>query len=195
MSSIAIGTRSRVLADLVPGTLVKDAALVLGGAALTGLAAQVVLPVPGSPVPFTGQTFAALVVGAALGWRRGGVSMLLYLVAGALGLPWFNGGTSGLSGASAGYIVGMVVGATLVGALAARGGDRTVGRTLATMAVGNVVIYAIGVSWLIGSTGFGVGHALAVGVLPFLIGDAVKIALAAGVLPGAWHLAGRSRRN
>lgn len=194
MSSIAIGTRSRVLADLAGGSLAKDAALVLGGAALTGLAAQVVVPIPGSPVPITGQTFAALVVGAALGWRRGGVSMLVYLVAGALGLPWFNDGTSGMAGASAGYIVGMVVAATLVGALATRGGDRTVGRTVATMAAGNVVIYAIGVSWLIGATGFGIGHALAVGVLPFLIGDAVKIALAAGVLPAAWRLAGRAQR-
>nr|WP_225954703.1 biotin transporter BioY [Kibdelosporangium phytohabitans] len=174
---------------MVPGAFVRDAALVVGGAALTGLAAQVVLPVPGSPVPITGQTFGALLVGAALGWRRGALSMLLYLLAGMAGVPWFQDGKSGWLGVTGGYLVGFAAAAVLVGALAARGGDRTVLRTIATMALGNVVIYAIGVSWLMAATGFDLGTALQRGLLPFLIGDGIKILLAAGLLPGAWALA------
>ncbi|GAB3873481.1 biotin transporter BioY [Kibdelosporangium lantanae] len=185
--------RPTVLADLVPGALVRDAALVVGGAVLTGLAAQVVVPVPGSPVPITGQTFAALLVGAGLGWRRGALSMLLYLVAGMAGVPWFQNGGSGWLGATGGYLVGFAVAATFVGLLAARGGDRTSLRTVGTMVVGNLVIYAVGVPWLMASTGFDLATALDRGVLPFLLGDGLKILLAAGLLPGAWALANRLR--
>jgi biotin transport system substrate-specific component len=170
-----------------------DAAFVVGGAVLTGLAAQVVLPVPGSPVPITGQTFGALLVGASLGWRRGALSMLFYVVAGLVGVPWFQGGTSGWLGATGGYLVGFAVAAALVGTLAARGGDRTPLRTIGTMVVGNLVIYAIGVPWLMASTGFDLATALDRGVLPFLLGDGVKVLLAAGLLPGAWALANRLR--
>lgn len=185
--------RPAVLADLVPGALVRDAALVVGGAVVTGLAAQVVVPVPGSPVPITGQTFGALLVGASLGWRRGALSMVLYLVAGMAGVPWFQGGSSGWLGATGGYLIGFAVAAALVGLLASRGGDRTPLRTIGTMVLGNLVIYAIGVPWLMASTGFDLATALDRGVVPFLLGDGVKILLAAGVLPGAWALANRLR--
>jgi len=191
VSSLPIAGRRAVLADLVPGALVRDILLVAGGAGLTGLAAQIVVPVPGSPVPMTGQTFAALLVGAALGWRRGGAAMLLYLLAGAAGVPWFQHGTAGMAGASAGYIVGFVVAGALVGALARRGGDRTPLRTAGTMVLGNLAIYAVGVPWLMAATGMGLTTALDKGVAPFLIGDAIKIVLAAAVLPAAWALANR----
>lgn len=193
MSVVPVPGRPAVLADLVPRSLVRDAALVIGGAVLTGLAAQIVVPVPGSPVPITGQTFGALLVGAALGWRRGAASMLLYLVAGMAGVPWFQDGKSGWLGVTGGYLVGFAVAAVLVGALAARGGDRTVLRTIATMVLGNVVIYAIGVSWLAAATGMDLATAIERGLLPFLIGDGIKILLAAGLLPGAWALAHRRR--
>ncbi|XVV05003.1 biotin transporter BioY [Actinosynnema sp. CA-248983] len=189
MSVLAVPGR-RVLADLVPGSLARDIALVVAGAGLTGLAAQVALPVPGSPVPITGQTFAALLVGAALGWQRGGASMVLYLIAGVAGVPWFQGASSGMP-ASLGYVVGFVFAGVLVGHLAARGGDRTVLRTVGTMALGNLVIYAFGVPWLMAAANVGFGKALALGVTPFLIGDAIKIALAAGLLPAAWALVKR----
>ncbi|NKQ54842.1 biotin transporter BioY [Amycolatopsis sp. K13G38] len=191
MSSLSIAGRRAVLADLVPGALVRDILLVAGGAGLTGLAAQIAVPVPGSPVPMTGQTFAALLVGAALGWRRGAASMLLYLLVGAAGVPWFQHGTAGMAGASAGYIVGFVLAGALVGALAGRGGDRTPLRTAGTMVLGNLAIYVVGVSWLMAATGMGLGTALDKGVAPFLIGDAVKIVLAAALLPAAWALANR----
>ncbi len=192
--SVVPVSRPAVLADLVPGALVRDAALVVGGAVLTGLAAQVVVPVPGSPVPITGQTFGALLVGAGLGWRRGAASMLLYLVAGMAGVPWFQDGKSGWLGVTGGYLVGFAVAATLVGLLAAHGGDRTPLRTIATMVLGNLVIYAIGVPWLMAATGMDLATALDRGVLPFLLGDGIKILLAAGLLPGAWALANRVAR-
>ncbi|MBP2476720.1 biotin transport system substrate-specific component [Crossiella equi] len=187
MSVLAVSQRRPVLADLVPGALVRDIALVLGGAALTGLAAQVAVPIPGSPVPVTAQTFAALLVGASLGWRRGALSMLVYLLAGLAGVPWHTGAGS----ATIGYIVGFVAAGALVGALAQRGGDRTVLRTVGTMLLGNAMIYAVGVPWLMVAADFTLSEALLKGLVPFLIGDLVKTALAAGVLPSAWKLVGR----
>ncbi|AZS71848.1 biotin transporter BioY [Streptomyces lydicus] len=196
MSTAALVRPGTVLADLLPAATasrarVRDAALVLGGAALTGIAAQIAVPVPGSPVPVTGQTFAALLVGASLGAGRGLLSLALYALAGLAGMPWFAGGASGAGGATFGYIVGMLLAATAVGALARRGGDRGVLRTAATMAAGMALIYAVGVPYLALSTGMSLGEAVAVGMVPFLIGDALKAALAMGALPTAWKLAGR----
>ncbi len=195
MSSLSVAGHRPVLADLVPGALVRDAVLVAGGAALTGAAAQLMIPVPGSPVPMTGQTFAALLVGAALGWKRGALSMALYLAVGAAGFGWFQDGSSGLFGPSVGYIVGFVFAGALVGALAGRGGDRTPLRMAGTMVLGNLVIYSIGVLWLMASTGYSLSTALAKGVVPFLIGDALKIAVAAALLPGTWALVSRFRKD
>ncbi|MEW9518704.1 biotin transporter BioY [Streptomyces tubercidicus] len=196
MSTAALVRPGAVLADLLPAATasrarVRDAALVIGGAALTGIAAQIAVPVPGSPVPVTGQTFAALLVGASLGAGRGLLSLALYALAGLAGMPWFAGGASGAGGATFGYIVGMMLAATVVGALARRGGDRGMLRTAATMAVGSALIYAVGVPYLALSTGMSLGEAAAAGMVPFLIGDALKAALAMGALPTAWKLAGR----
>ncbi|WP_030415527.1 biotin transporter BioY [Streptomyces sp. NRRL S-1448] len=196
MSTAALTRTGTVLADLLPATTasrarVRDAALVAGGAVLTGLAAQIAVPVPGSPVPVTGQTFAALLVGTALGARRGLLSLALYALAGMAGMPWFAGGASGYASPTFGYIVGMLLASGLVGALARRGGDRGALRTAATMAAGTAVIYALGVPYLALSTGMSLDKAVAVGLAPFLFGDALKAALAMGALPAAWKLAGR----
>ncbi|MFJ2741940.1 biotin transporter BioY [Streptomyces sp. NPDC087440] len=192
MSTAAVTTRpGAVLADLLPATRVRDIALVVGGAALTGIAAQIAIPVPGSPVPVTGQTFAALLVGTAFGARRGFLSLALYALVGMAGAPVFQSGTSGPGGASFGYVIGMLLAATAVGALARRGGDRSVLRTAGTMVVGSAIIYAVGVPYLMAATGMNLSAALAAGVVPFLIGDALKAALAMGALPTAWKLAGR----
>ncbi|MFD0429132.1 biotin transporter BioY [Streptomyces zhihengii] len=180
-----------VLADLVPASRVRDIALVAGGAVLTGLAAQISVPVPGSPVPVSGQTFAALLVGTALGARRGFASLALYAVAGMAGMPWFAEGASGWSMPSFGYILGMLLAATVVGALARRGADRTVLRTAGSMVLGSVIIYAVGVPYLALATGMSLPAAVSAGLVPFLIGDALKAALAMGALPAAWKLVGR----
>lgn len=180
--------RPLVLGDLLPGAAVRDVALVLGGAALVGLSAQVSVPLPGTPVPVTGQTFAVLLVGAALGWQRAVSSMLLYLAAGAAGMPWFAEGSSGTSAASLGYVIGFVLAGAVVGALAARGGDRTPVRTVLTMTLGTLLIYAVGLPYLVLAIDAPLSRGFALGVQPFLLGDALKVLLAAGLLPGAWRL-------
>lgn len=180
-----------VLADLLPASRARDIALVIGGAALTGIAAQIALPIPGSPVPVSGQTFAALLVGTALGARRGLLSLMLYALAGMAGMPWFAEGESGWGMPSFGYILGMLLAATVVGALARRGADRSVLRMAGTMALGSVIIYAVGVPYLALATGMTLSQAIAAGLTPFLIGDALKAALAMGALPTAWKLIGR----
>ncbi|MBO8184313.1 biotin transporter BioY [Streptomyces spirodelae] len=196
LTSAATPRPGAVLADLLPASSaararVRDVALVVGGAALTGTAAQLSVPIPGSPVPVTGQTFAALLVGAGLGASRGFLALALYAVAGMAGVPWFADASAGAGMPSLGYVFGMMLAAAAVGALARRGGDRGALRTAGTMAVGMAVTYAIGVPYLALATGMSAGEAVAAGLVPFLVGDAVKAALAMGALPAAWKLAGR----
>ncbi|MFD9262725.1 biotin transporter BioY [Streptomyces sp. NPDC059538] len=192
MSTASVSLRpGAVLADLLPASRVRDTALVVGGAALTGLAAQISVQVDGLAAPITGQTFAALLVGTALGARRGFLSLAVYALVGMAGVPWFAGGGSGAGGATFGYVLGMLLAATVVGALARRGGDRSVLRTAGSMAVGSAVVYAVGVPYLMAVTGASLTTALATGMVPFLIGDALKAALAMGALPTAWKLVGR----
>ncbi|MFD6310056.1 biotin transporter BioY [Streptomyces nigra] len=181
----------QVLADLLPASRVRDIALVAGGAALTGLAAQISVPVPGSPVPVTGQTLAVLLVGTALGAGRGFLSLALYALAGMAGVPWFAQGTSGATAPSFGYILGMILAATVVGALARRGADRTALRTVGAMLLGEAIIYAVGVPYLALAADMSASAAIAAGLVPFLVGDAVKAALAMGALPTAWKLLDR----
>jgi biotin transport system substrate-specific component len=179
--------RPLVLADLVPGTRVRDVLLVVGGAVLTGLLAQVAIPVAGSPVPVTGQTFAALTVGAALGWQRGAASLALYMVAGMAGMPWYADGGSGFDFPSFGYVVGFVFAAAIVGALASRGGDRSPLRTIGTMLVGNAIVYVVGLAYLMYDLDLGLGTAWDIGMKNYLLGDGLKILLAAGCLPALWR--------
>jgi biotin transport system substrate-specific component len=192
MSTIS-SVSPRTLADVIPGGIARSVSLVVGGAAFVGLTAQVVIPLPFSPIPLSLQTFSVLLVGAVLGSRRGMASMALYLLAGVAGVPWFAAQQSGWAFASFGYIVGFVLAAYLVGRLAERGGDRTVLRTAGLMVLGNLAIYAVGVPGLMLFTGMDLGKALLLGVVPFLLGDALKIALAAGLLPATWKLVGSRR--
>lgn len=183
--------RQRVLADLVPGGLVRDVALVTGAAALTGIAAQAAVPLPFTPVPLSLQTLTVLLAGAALGPVRGVAAMGLYLAVGAIGVPWFAQGNSGLGFVTLGYVIGFIVAAGVVGALARRGADRSVVGAAAVMAVGNLVIYAVGVPYLAVAAGMDFPTAVSLGAVPFLLGDALKVVIAAGLLPAAWWLARR----
>ncbi|WP_327252760.1 biotin transporter BioY [Streptomyces sp. NBC_01244] len=193
MSTASVSFRpGAVLADLLPASRVRDIALVAGGAGLTGLAAQIAVHVDGLAAPITGQTFAALLVGTALGAGRGFLSLALYTLVGMAGVPWFAGGSSGAGGATFGYVLGMLLASTVVGALARRGADRSVPRTAGAMVLGSAIIYAVGVPYLALSTGMSFGAAVAGGLTPFLIGDALKAALAMGLLPAAWKLLGRA---
>jgi len=185
-----ITARRDVIADLVPGGLVRDMTLVAASAAFVGLSAQVAIPLPFTPVPLSLQTFAVLLSAAALGPARAGSAMLLYLAAGMAGVPWFSQQTSGWGFPSFGYIIGFALAALVVGSLARRGADRSVAGTAATMVAGNLVIYAVGVPYLAVAIGVDLPQAIALGLLPFLVGDLLKIVLAAGLLPAAWRIAG-----
>ena len=183
--------RPVVLADLLPGTLVRDVALVVGAAGFVGLLAQISIHLSFTPVPITGQTLGVLLAGTALGWRRAAAAMALYAVAGVAGVPWFAGHSSGYASASFGYILGFFLAATLCGYLAERGADRSVLKSVPAMLAGEVVIYAVGMTWLALDLHLGASATIAAGLTPFLAGDAIKAAIAAGLLPAAWKIAGR----
>jgi biotin transport system substrate-specific component len=193
-TSLALPARRPVLAESLPAVLTRSGVTIVLGTVLTALAAQVSIPVPGSPVPITGQTFAVLLTAAALGPLRGLASQGLYLALGVVGLPVFAGAGHGphvLIGASGGYLVGFLAAAAIVGAGARRGADRSPLRTLLLFALASAVIYLIGTAWLCLDTGMSASAGIAAGVTPFLPGDAAKALLAAGLLPGPWRLLGR----
>ena len=194
MSSTVTLPRNKplVLADLLPGTLVRDVLLVVGAAGFVGVLAQISIHLSFTPVPITGQTLGVLLAGTALGWKRGAAAMALYGVAGLAGVPWFAGHSSGYVGASFGYIIGFVLCAALCGYLAERGADRAVLKSVPAMVVGEIVMYGAGVLWLGAYLHVGLAKAIALGLTPFLAGDAIKAAIAAVLLPGAWRLARRA---
>ena len=188
ISNAPVARSNRVLADALPQAALVDLVLVLAGAALVGLAAQISIPVLGSPVPITGQTFGVLFVGTALGARRGAISMGLYAILG-LFIPWYSEakhGWSVLSGATGGYIVGFIAAAAVCGWLAERGNGRSPMAVLGTFIVGEAVIYAFGIPWLMHSTGMSFSAALKLGFTPFFFTDLIKALFAAALLPAAW---------
>jgi biotin transport system substrate-specific component len=191
--------------------------LILSGALLIAATAQVTLVLEGqtiplladfriqlgsSPVPITGQTFGVLLVGGALGFRRGVLAVLLYLAMGLL-LPVYAGGSSGVDsfasitngrfvlGATGGYLVGFLLAAGITGRLAELGWDRNVAGALAAMLVGNVAVYLVGVPWLALALNVDLPTAIAFGMTPFVIVDLIKLAAAAVVFPAAWWVVGR----
>ena len=184
-----------VLADSLPTGLIRDVSLVAGGALVTGVLSQLVVPLPFTPVPLSLGTFAVLLVGASLGPLRGALSMLAYLVAGVAGVPWFAEQGSGWAAASFGYVIGYVLAAGLVGMLAQRRADRRPLSMFGAALAATTAVYVGGVPWLMVTLGVGLGEALVLGVAPFVVGDALKAAAAAGLLPAAWRLLGRSTKR
>lgn len=194
MTTAALPARP-VLADLVPGARVRDAALVTGAALLTALLAQVAVPVPGSPVPITGQTLAVVLTAAALGPLRGVAGQALYLLLGAVGLPFYSEASSGwevVTGATGGYLVGFVPAAYLIGLAARHRADRTLWKAVPLFVAGQAVIFAVGVPWLAVTADLTVAQALDAGFYPFIAGGLVKAGVAALVLQG-WWTGARSR--
>lgn len=189
-SADALTPRSAVLADLIPGALARDLALVGTYAVAIGVFAQLAFRLPFTPVPVTGQTFAVLLGAAALGSWRAGAGTALYLGLGLAGVPWFTWAGGAVT---MGYIVGFVLAAALVGFLAERGFDRNLVRTGVAMIVGNLAIYVVGVTWLAIALGMGAWEAVVAGALPFIPGDLAKIALASVLVPSAWALVRRLR--
>lgn len=200
MSSVAIERpRALVLGDLIAvnrgrvAQIIADVLLVVGAAGFVGALAQISVHLSFTPVPITGQTLGVLLAGAALGWRRAAAAMAVYAIAGVAGLPWFAGGTSGYVSASFGYIVGFFFAAAVCGYLAGRGADRSVLGSVPAMIVGEIIIYAFGLTWLALDLHLGASATLKEGFTPFVAGDAIKAAIAAGLLPAAWKLVGPRR--
>lgn len=204
--NIAAAPAPRTLADVIPTPsdrtlrIVRDVALVVGFAALTAVLAQVRIGLGFTPVPITGQTFAVLLSGAVLGWQRGLFSQAFYWVAGmVVPFAWYTDGPAGnhgwdaATGTTAGYLAGFVAAAAAVGYLAERRQDREVATSIPAMLAGTAVIYTFGALWLAYKLGVPVANgedgnnALAMGVTPFLVGDAIKLVAAGLLTPLAWH--------
>jgi biotin transport system substrate-specific component len=186
--------RAMTLADvaLPRARTLHHVLLIVGASLVTALAAQLAIPVPWSPVPITGQTFAVLLTGAVLGARRAFLAQALYLVEGIAGLPVFAGGAAGLGvllGPTAGYVLAFPLAAALTGTLAERGWDRRFITMAAAMLLGSVVIFALGLTGL--ARFVPADHLLAAGLWPFVPGDIVKTSLAALAFPMAWRWLGR----
>lgn len=190
MSSIAQArsARTTIIDSVVRRTLAADVALVTAGAALTALAAQIVVPL--WPVPVTGQTLAALLIASALGPVRGAASLLLYVAVGVLGLPVFSDGGHGygaLLGTTGGYLVGLVLSAALTGWMARKGWDRRLLGAIAIYIAGVAVVFVPGLLWLAVTTGADLSQTLAWGLYPFVLGEVIKVVLATAVIRCAWR--------
>jgi len=189
----AIETKPTLIGTLWPdrtSPALRWITLMLVGSGFLAICAQINVPL--YPVPITMQTFGVLLIGMVFGSRLGGATVALYLFEGAIGLPVYAGLSGGLPvlfGLTGGYLFGFVIAAWLVGMLAERGWDRNVFTTAVAMLLGNIVLYVPGLIWLAGF--IGAEDAITGGLLPFILGDLLKVALAAVVLPSAWLLVRR----
>jgi biotin transport system substrate-specific component len=182
---LAVFPRPRILTDVL---------LVLAGTTLVALSAQVSLPLPFTPVPITGQTFAVVLVGASLGAVRGFASLLAYWLVGIAGAPVYADQSHGWSvfmGATGGYLIGFIVAAAVTGWLAERRWDRRFSSSVAAMLTGNVLIYICGLPWLAAEIDTNLEKTLEAGLYPFIVGDMLKLYLAGALLPLAWRLVER----
>ncbi|HEX8981993.1 MAG TPA: biotin transporter BioY [Ktedonobacterales bacterium] len=170
-----------------PVVAAREVALAALGVILLALSARVIIPLPFTPVPITGQTFMVLLLAAAYGWRRGLATVTLYLLAGVAHLPVFAA-VPGV--ATYGYLVGFALAAVVVGWLAERGWDRKLLTSILAMLAGEVAIYACGLLWLARFVGW--SNVIAFGLTPFLIGDALKLLAAALLAPAAWYATRRA---
>ena len=186
------------LAALPRVGLLTDLALVAAGAGLIAASAQVSIPLPFTPVPVTGQTFAVLLVGASLGTIRGGSSALLYVLIGIAGAPVYADGTHGwsaITGATGGYLLGFILAATLTGRLAEQRWDRRFSSALGAILTGNLIIFLTGLTWLAIVLGTSLEQTLEYGLYPFIPGEILKLYLAATLLPTAWRLLAKADRR
>jgi len=179
-----------------------QALFVVGGIGFIALLAQISIPVPGSPVPVTGQTLAVLLIGTTYGARLGFINFASYLLAGIAGAPIFahsatsaNHGIARLTGATGGYLVGMLVASLLLGYLADRKADQKFTTSFPALLLGDVVIFAFGLTWLHASLDMTWAQTFKAGFTPFILGEALKIAITATSLPLVWRRISRSLKN
>lgn len=195
MSASAVTLRTAVLPR---ASVVTDTLLVAGGAVFIALVAQLAFYLPFTPVPVTGLTFGVLVTGAAMGLIRGLLATLLYVLLGVAGLPVYADASYGIDvliGVTGGYLVGSVLAAALTGYLAEKAWDRKVVSAVPAMLLGELVIFTVGVGWLMVVLDVDLGEGLALGLVPFILGEVVKLVAAGLLLPGAWKLVDRVKGN
>ena len=180
-------------------TALTEAVFVVAGVGFISLLAQISLPVPGSPVPVTGQTLAVLLIGTTYGARLGFLTFATYLLAGIAGAPIFapsatsaNHGIDRLVGATGGYLVGMLVASLLLGYLADRKADQKFRTSFPALLLGDLVIFTFGLAWLHASLDMTWAATFKAGFTPFIVGEAIKIAITATSLPLVWRKISRS---
>jgi biotin transport system substrate-specific component len=189
---MSLSASTTLRAAFFPRTsVVTNIVAVTGGAAFLAVLAQIALPIPGSPVPVTGQTLGVLLIGASYGTRLGLATFLTYMLVGFAGAPVFADGASGLarlSGPTGGYLVGMLVATYLVGALAGRRWDQQLRTAIPAMLLGNLVIFSFGMFWLHNYTDKSWSWTFSAGFTPFIVGEVLKIAIAGTSLPLVWRM-------
>ncbi len=176
-------------AALAPLDWIRSVSLVFAFSLLVALSAQIVIPV--GPVPITAQTFAVLLTGALLGSRLGAMALIVYLVEGALGLPFFYGGSSGILhilGPTGGYLIAFPAAAFITGAFAEHGWDKRFPTAVAAMFIGSILIMLSGWGWFALVTHTPLSVAFQLTVLKFIPGDIIKVVMAAAALPIGWKL-------
>lgn len=172
-------------------TAVTQISLILGGTIFLAAMAQISIPIPGSPVPFTGQTLGVLLLGTAYGASLGFSTVAFYLLMGIAGAPIFASGSHGfekIAGATGGYLVGMLISSLVLGALAGRKWDQKIKTVIPTMIIGNVIIFTFGLFWLHQYSGQSWSWTIEKGLTPFILAEFIKIAIASTALPAVWRL-------
>jgi biotin transport system substrate-specific component len=180
-------------------TVLTQGLFVMAGVAFIALLAQIAIPVPGSPVPVTGQTLAVLLIGTTYGARLGVLTFATYLLAGVAGAPIFapsatsaNHGIDRLIGATGGYLVGMLVASLVLGYLADRKADQKFRTSFPALLLGDAIIFTFGLLWLQQTLDLSWAKTIAAGFTPFILGEAIKIAITATSLPLVWRRISRT---
>jgi biotin transport system substrate-specific component len=188
---------SSLRASLLPQSgVLTNSALIAGGTLFLAALAQIAIPVPGSPVPVTGQTLGVLLIGTTYGSGLGLATFAMYLLAGIAGAPVFAGASYGfekITGATGGYLIGMMVATFLLGILANRQMDQKFSTALPTMLLGTLTIFTFGLFWLHQFTGNDWSWTINAGLTPFIFGEILKILIAGTSLPVAWRLVNKKR--
>lgn len=191
---MSIATTTLRTAVFPRSTALTNAGFVITGVAFLSLLAQIAIPVPGSPVPVTGQTLGVLLLATSYGATLGTTTFFTYLLVGALGAPVFANGGSGIErivGATGGYLVGMLLTSALLGYLGGRRWDQKFKTALPAMLIGNVLTFGFGLLWLRQYTGKDWAWTISAGFTPFIIGEILKIAIAGTSLPLIWQFVQR----
>ena len=188
---VQISQVSTLRSAVIPRTTaVTQISLILSGTVFLAAMAQISFPIPGSPVPFTGQTLGVLLLGTAYGATLGFSTMAFYLLMGIIGAPIFASGSHGvekIGGPTGGYLVGMLISTLVLGALAGRKWDQRIKTVIPTMIIGNSIIFTAGLFWLQQYTGQSWSWTFEKGLTPFIFGEVIKIAIASTALPVLWR--------